>query len=218
MFQQVQPREASYSDAADWRALEEQLGSPEEAAGDSPSAFASAVTHIRSAAQLREFVAQFQTGALAAQELPAILRAHEHARRGEARELIALDRSLAGGFPNEALARASERVGRNQLRRMRALKTERVVTRYWDAVQAQQANGWHTIVFGVILAVYAIPLRQGLNHYGARTINGFLEAGAASLKLRIEEVHAMRASLGEATPGLVEGAIAAHGGNEIRCV
>jgi urease accessory protein UreF len=218
MLEQRQLQTNAFSDAADWRALEDQLGSPEEATARSASVFASSLTHITSGAQLRDFIAQFQVGPLATQEVPTILRAYHFARQNQAREIIELDRSLVDCFPNEALANASEKVGRNQLRRMRALKTERVVTRYWDAVHAKQARGWHTVVFGVVLAVYSIPLRQGLNHYSTQTISGFLEAGAASLKLRLPEISAIEQSLADETPLLVERALAAHGGNELRCV
>src|SRR5947208_2462648 len=176
MLEQPQPDRNALSDAADLRALEEQLGSPEQATAIDSKAFAASLMNIRTPDQFREFLAHLQTKTISEQEIPTILRAYNHARRNEAREIIALDRSLRNSFASEALANASERVGRNQLRKMRGLKTERVVTRYWDAVYAKQATGWHTVVFGVVLAVYSIPLRQGLNHYGQQTIRGFLEA------------------------------------------
>jgi urease accessory protein UreF len=217
MLEQPQPERNALSDAADFRALEEQLGSPEEATAISSAAFGAALTEIRTPDQLREFVAHFQAKTLAQDELPAILRAYNHARRNEAREIIALDRSLKESFPSEALANASERVGRNQLRKMRGLKTERVVTRYWDAVHNKQAHGWHTVVFGVVLAVYSIPLRQGMNHYGQQTIRGFIEAGAASLKLRAV-VNELESTLLADMPAIVERALASESGNQFRCV
>jgi urease accessory protein UreF len=138
--------------------------------------------------------------------------------RNEARELIELDRSLKGSFATEALTNASQRVGRNQLRRMRALKTERVVTRYWDAVHAKQATGWHTIVFGMVLAIYSIPLRQGLNHYAQQTICGFLEAGGAGLRLTQGQIDELQTDLLTGTPALIERALSKQGGTELRCV
>jgi urease accessory protein UreF len=101
---------------------------------------------------------------------------------------------------------------------MRALKTERVVTKYWDAVHAKQATGWHTIVFGVVLAVYSIPLRQGLQHYTQQTIRGFLEAGAASLKLRLPEIAGLESDLIADTPALIETALAAENSGGLRIV
>jgi urease accessory protein UreF len=218
MLEQPQPERNALSEAADWRALEEQLGSPDEATAINSAAFASTLTNIRTAEQLRDFLTQFQNKTIAQDELPTILRAYNHARRNEVREIIELDRSLKESFPNEALANASERVGRNQLRKMRGLKTERVVTRYWDAVYKKEAHGWHTVVFGVVLAVYSIPLRQGLNHYGNQTIRGFLEAGAASLRLRAPEVNELESSLLADMPAIVERTLASESGNQFRCV
>ncbi|HEY6226511.1 MAG TPA: urease accessory UreF family protein [Verrucomicrobiae bacterium] len=218
MLEQPQPERNALSDAADFRALEEQLGSPDEATAINSAAFAASLINIRTPDQFRQFLTNFQAKTLATDELPTILRAYNHARQNQVREIIALDRSLKDSFPNEALANASERVGRNQLRRMRALKTERVVTRYWDAVHKKEAHGWHTVVFGVVLAVYSIPLRQGLNHYGQQTIRGFLEAGAASLRLRAAEVNELESTLLDGLPQLVEGALASENGNQFRCV
>jgi urease accessory protein UreF len=219
MLEQSQrPERSALSEAADLRALEEQLGSPDEATAINSAAFAASLTNIRTPDQLREFLTQFQTKTIAQEELPTILRAYNHARRNEVREIIALDRSLKETFTNEALANASERVGRNQLRKMRGLKTERVVTRYWDAVYQKEAHGWHTVVFGVVLAVYSIPLRQGLNHYGQQTIRGFVEAGATSLRLRALEMNALETSLLADMPAIVERALASENGNQFRCV
>lgn len=217
MLEQRQPETMTWSSDADWRALEEQLGSPEDATARSSSVFSAAVAQVTSAAGLQSFIADFKTAVLAREELPVILRAYNHARAHEAREIIQLDRSIENSFPSEALANASQRVGRNQLRKMRALKSERVVTKYWEAVHSKKAAGWHTIVFGVVLAVYSIPLRQGLQHYTQQTIRGFLDAGAASLKLRLPEINALEESLLADTPALIETALAAvnHGGIRI---
>ena len=216
--QPQQPERSALSEAADLRALEEQLGSPDEATAINSAAFASSLTNIRTLDQLREFLTQFQNKTIAQEELPTILRAYNHARRNEGREISALDRSLKESFSNEALANASERVGRNQLRKMRGLKTERVVTRYWDAVYKKEAHGWHTIVFGVVLAVYSIPLRQGLNHYGQQTIRGFVEAGATSLRLRAPEMNALETSLLADMPAIVERTLQSETPNQFRCV
>lgn len=218
MLEQRQADRSVLSHAADLRALEEQLGSPEEATAISSAAFGAALTQVRTPDQLREFVAAYQAKTLALEELPTILRAYNHARGNEVREIIALDQSLEDRFANEALANASERVGRNQLRKMRGLKTERLVTRYWEAVYNKQAHGWHTVVFGVVLAVYSIPLRQGLNHYGQQTIHGFIEAGGASLKLRGPEMAELESSLFAGMPAIVERALASESGNQFRCV
>lgn len=219
MLEPAKQLTVAFSEDADWRALEEQLGSPEEATARSSAVFAATLNGIKSAVQLREFVGNFQAQTLAALELPAILRSYNHARRNEAREIIELDRSLKRAMIDEALASASVRVGRNQLRRMRALRHERVVTKYWDAVRNGDANAWHTVVFGIVLAVYSIPIRQGLTHYTQQTVRGFLEAGAASLRLRQGEVDEMETTLLAGSPAIVERAVSgAFGGGELRCV
>lgn len=106
---------------------------------------------------------------------PVMLKSWELARRGEARELIALDRSWS---PGEAPtpAEASWRVGRRQLSRMRPLSDQRVVQRYLAAVETDRARGWHPLVYGVVLAVYGIPLRQGLMHYAVHSASGWCDA------------------------------------------
>jgi urease accessory protein UreF len=218
MLEQRQIKENAWSDAADWRALEEQLGSPEEATALSASVLAGSLKGVHTAEQLRDFVANFQTENLALQELPIILRSYNHARRNEGREIIQLDQSLKLTMANDALASASVRVGRNQLRRMRALRHEKVVSKYWDAVRNGEASAWHTIVFGVVLAVYSIPLRQGLHHYSQQTIRGFLDAGARTLKLREAAVDDLESSLLAGTPALVEKVLSGTVSSELRCV
>jgi len=41
------------------------------------------------------------------------------------------------------------------------------------------------LVFGVFLAQYSLPLRQGLILYGQRTLGGFLDSAGASLRLPV---------------------------------
>ena len=218
MLEQRQIKENAWSEAADWRALEEQLGSPDEATAMSPSVLSGALKGIHNADQLRNFVAHFQTQNLAAQELPTILRSYNHARRNEGREIIELDRSLKTTMADDALAAASVRIGRNQLRRMRALRHEKVVSKYWDAVRNGEASAWHTIVFGVTLAIYSIPLRQGLNHYTRQTVRGFLEAGGASLHLPEAHIDEMELALLTSSPAMIEKVLAATMSCEIRFV
>jgi urease accessory protein UreF len=66
---------------------------------------------------------------------------------------------------------------------MRALKDLRTLQRYRDAVNEGKAYGWHTLVYGLVLSTYCIPLRQGLLHYGRQTLRGFVESAARSLDL-----------------------------------
>ena len=57
------------------------------------------------------------------------------------------------------------------------------VQRYLNAVEAGQAQGWHTLVYGLTLAVYSLPARQGLLHYARQTLFGFIYAAARPLQL-----------------------------------
>ncbi len=112
---------------------------------------------------------------IAGRDWPLMLQGWEFTREGEARELIALDQSWR---PDESptMAEASWRVGRRQLSRMRPLRDQRVVQRYLAATEAGNARGWHPLVYGVVLAVYGIPLRQGLMHYAVHAAAGWCDA------------------------------------------
>jgi len=100
---------------------------------------------------------------------PTIIRSHDAASRGDWRAVLALDREW-GARPgcDGAVAEASFRAGQRQLARMRPMRDVRVVQRYREAVEAGMARGWHPVVYGVVLAVHAIPLRQGLVHHALR--------------------------------------------------
>jgi len=135
---------------------------------------------IRAGSGLRDFLEGYQTHVLVPLEMPAITRARFHAARGHARELIALDRELDAQPVPPAFASASRRVGRAQLERLRPLRDERTVQRYLAAVEAGNAAGWHTVVYGITLAVYSWPLRHGLFTYAQAALSGLaLAAGRA---------------------------------------
>ena len=133
---------------------------------------------IHSGNSLLVFLEAYQTQVLVPLEMPAITRARALAARGHLRELIALDRELETKTVWPAFASASRRVGRAQLERLRPLRDERTVRRYLVAVQAGEATGWHTVVYGLTLAVYSLPLRRGLFTYARETLAGLaLAAG-----------------------------------------
>lgn len=174
-------------DQPDWagnpRALVERLGSAKglrELASVSESA---ALGTVRDVPGLRAFLERYHRERLLPVELPTICQAWRHAQRYEARELIALDARLAGATGGRPLAEASRRAGWNQLRRLRPLRDQRLVQRYLRAVEAGEAYGWHTVVYGVLLALYALPLRQGLLSFAWQTTRGFVEAAARALEL-----------------------------------
>jgi len=104
-------------------------------------------------------------------------------------------------------AKASFRVGQAQLKKLRPLRDERLAQRYLRAVEAGQANGWHTLVYGVTLAIYSLPLRQGLLGYSHQTTRGFIYAAARPLRLSERTCRAvfdgLSAGLATAVAGLV---------------
>jgi urease accessory protein UreF len=57
------------------------------------------------------------------------------------------------------------------------------VRRYLQAVDEGAAQGWHTLVYGLTLALYSLPVRQGLMNYAQRMLGGFVHASARSLRL-----------------------------------
>jgi len=83
--------------------------------------------------------------------------------------LILLDLLLAGEPQLQDFAAPSRRVGQSQLQKLRPLRDQRMVQRYLQAVDGGQANAWHTLVYGLTLAVYSLPLRQGLLGYAHQT-------------------------------------------------
>ncbi|MEN9573266.1 MAG: UreF [Verrucomicrobiota bacterium] len=170
---------------SDARELLEQLGSPEALPSLPLAASALTLEAVRDAATLRRFLAGYREQVLLPVELPAILAAHGHACRGELRELVSLDRALAADPRLREFRAASAAVGRRQLSKLRPLRDQRLVQRYLRAVENGEAHGWHTLVFGVFLAQYSLPPRQGLVLYGHRTLGGFVASAGASLRLPI---------------------------------
>jgi len=138
---------------------------------------------VRNPETLAQFLEAYHGEILLPLELPIIYSAYQHASRHETRELIALDQQVGRQRLLQHFASASRRVGRSQLRRLRPLRDERVVQRYLQAVERGDAQGWHTLVYGVTLAMYSLPVRQGLVNYARKTLEGFVHACAVSLKL-----------------------------------
>lgn len=169
--------------AGDPRRLTEQLGTIEDMAVLGPGLARSQARRIVDLPTLRRFVRQYVDDTLIPLELPTIAHAFGHARASRTRELVDLDRELdLRGLPSE-LAEASRRVGGSQLRRLRPVRDQRLVQRYLGAVETGRAHGWHTVVYGVVLALYSLPLGQGLAGYGFQTIRGFVYGAAGRLEL-----------------------------------
>ena len=162
--------------------LAEQIGSAEGlvALGSAVSQRFHRVTDLPS---LRLFLGDYQARILIPLELPVICRAYRHASRYEIRELIELDRQLDHEPLLQSFATASQRVGKTQLKRLRPLRDQRLVQRYLHAVQTGEAHAWHTVVYGMILSLYSLPLRQCLLSYAQQTTLGFLRSAAGPLRL-----------------------------------
>ena len=188
MFNRTQ---LALDDAAEWlgdcHPLAEQLG-----CADGLLALANVTAELRLAPvhnlpSLRHFLRHYQSQILLPLELPAIHRAYVWAAGRKARELIALDRQIAGEPVLRPFAAASRRVGRSQLQKLRPLRDERIVQRYLQSVEAGHAYGWHTVVYGLTLAVYSLPLRQGLLRNAHQTTRGFIGSAARGLRLSREQ-------------------------------
>lgn len=188
----------------DWHPLAEQLGSTDGLLElGSVSAFLRlGPLHDRPA--LREFLKNYQARILLPLELPAIRCAHAHAARQQTRELVALDRQLAAEPALQSFAAGSRRVGRCQLQKLRPLRDQRLVQRYLDAVEAGQAHGWHTLVYGLTLAIYSLPLRQGLLGYAHQTTLGFIYSASRTLRLSERQCRALFDDLCARLPADVE--------------
>ena len=184
----------------DWHPLAEQLGSTDGLVTLSSVSTLLKLSPVRDAKSLRNFLQNYQTHILLPIELPAIQAAYGHATRFETRELVALDRQLENERVLQSFAAASRRVGQSQLEKLRPLRDQRLVQRYLSAVEEGQANGWHTLVYGMTLAIYSLPLRQGLLGYAHQTTQGFIHSAARNLRLSERKCRALFADLCSGLP------------------
>lgn len=179
------------TDPAEWlgdaHPLVAQLGTADGLASLHALAGSLMAKPVTSLASLREFLQAYHERILLPHELPAIQTAFSHASRNEVRELIAFDLELTNEPMLREFAKASQRIGRDQLQRLRPLRDERMVQRYLAAVEGGQARGWHTMVYGMTLVLYSLPLRQGLLGYAHQTTRGFIHAAARGLQLKESE-------------------------------
>ena len=192
----------------DWHPLVEQLGSANGLAALSEVSASMQIPTVHDWASLRGFLLGYQETILVPCELPAVQRAFDHACRHEVRELAEFDRELADEPALAPFAAASRRIGQTELLKLRPLRDERIVRRYLEAVERGEANAWHTLVYGLTLALYSMPLRQGLLGYGFQTTRGFIYAAAKSLKLSENDCRALLEELCAGLPDAVERLIA----------
>ena len=203
-----QPQPQLTHDPAEWlgdaHPLVAQLGSADGLASLHDLAEVLPVQSVTDLPTLREFLRSYYERILLPLELPAIQTAFNQASRNEVRELIAFDQQLAREPMLLDLARASRRVGQAQLQKLRPLRDERGVQRYLTAVDNREAHGWHTLVYGLMLAVYSLPLRQGLLGYAHQTTRGFIHSAARSLQLTEADCRAVFDEICAPLPAAVE--------------
>jgi len=195
----------------DLHPLVEQLGSVDglfTLAGASDSL---QLGHVDNLPALRVFLQNYHARILRPLEMPAIRQAFFHASRNELRELIAFDQQLAAEPILQNFASASRRVGQAQLQRLRPLRDQRLVQRYLAAVEQGGAHGWHTLVYGMTLAVYSLPLRQGLLGYAHQTTRGFIQSASRSLRLSKASSRTLFEELCADLPAAVESLLAENG-------
>ncbi len=82
--------------------------------------------------------------------------------------------------------------------------------RYLLAIESQKARGWHTLVYGVSLAMFSLPLRQGLQNYIEKTVQGFIYSSAKSLRLSEAECLAIDGDQQLHVPPALDTALKAH--------
>ena len=197
------PRADATEILSDVASLVEQVGSP-----GAPSSWPPGIPlgSIATLPSLKAWLTHFRQEVLGRREWPATLQAWDLARQGNARDLVALDQAWGINAVTLPFAEASRRVGQRQLNRLRALRDQRVIARYIEAIEAGRAHGWHPLVYGVYLAVFSLPLRQGLVNFGAQTLNGLARAvnrsNALSEETVLETVNAEVALLPASLPPL----------------
>jgi urease accessory protein UreF len=167
----------------DWHPLAEQLGSADGLVTLGSVSSLLSLPPVTDLPSLRDFLKSYHLRLLLPFELPAIQTAHGHAQRQELSELVALDQVLAREPMLQNFADPSRRVGQYQLQKLRPLRDLRIVQRYLQAVESGEAHAWHTLVYGLTLAIYSLPLRQGLLGYAHQTTRSFIYSGARMLQL-----------------------------------
>lgn len=167
----------------DWHPLADQLGSADGLVELGSVSRLLQVRPVQDVPSLHNFLMDYQEHILLSFELPSVRDAYEHAARHEVRELVELDIQLEEQPLLQFYKEPSRRVGQAQLRKLKPLRDDRVVQRYLTAVEQGAAHGWHTLVYGLTLAVYSLPLRQGLLGYAHQTTRGFIYAAARRLRL-----------------------------------
>lgn len=188
----------------------EQLGCPQELLALGTMPLPQELVRGRGAAPFQKFLEAYCAQVLVPHELPAIHKAYLHASRYEVRELIESDWKLGQEPKLRRFAGVSQCLGTTQLQKLRPLRDQRLVRRYWEAVENGEAHGWHTVVYGLVLALFSLPLRQGLLNYGQQVIRGFIESGSCAFKISSEQSAALYSRLCAPLPQAIEQLLSAQ--------
>ncbi len=188
----------------DLHPLVQQLGSTEGLVTLSTASHSLQLNNVDSVQSLQVFLEAYQSQILIPHELPAIQRAFRHASRNETRELVGFDQQLADETILKPFANASRRVGQAQLKRLRPLRDHRLLQRYLRAVESKTANGWHTLVYGITLSAYSLPVLQGLTSYEKQTLLGFMHAVSRTLRLSENDCRDLLERLSPSLPSYME--------------
>ncbi len=200
------------------QALAGQIGSAEGLAALSGAALSFQLKRINGLPALRHFLRWYQRDVLVVHELPVIRQAFYYSSRNELRELVALDQRLQQEPLLQDLSGASQLAGQIQLKRLRPLRDQRLLRRYGQAVQRGEARGWHTIVYGIVLALFSLPLRQGLLNYGRQTMQGFIDSAGRALDLPEKQCLELHQELCSSLPEAVEHVLTQDGPVAMRIV
>jgi urease accessory protein UreF len=211
MSEQIHTAFAADNERVDTRPLTEQLGSADELTTLSSIACSHQLTKVHSLGTLREFLIRYREQALGPLEYRQIYAAYHLATQNHIRELLALDAQLATDPALREFQLASRHVGKRQLNRLRAMKDLRLVQRYREAVNEGHAYGWHTLVYGIILSTYSLPLRQGLLHYGRQTLGGFIASATRMLDLPHDATLELQVELNSSLSKLIEETVRLNG-------
>ena len=161
-----------------------------------------AAGHVRKtgASALRNFLTTYVTDVLLPVELPAVITAWTAAEECHLQDLLTLDRSLSANPTLREFRAASAAVGRRQLNKLRPLRDQRFVQRYRMAMEHGDAAAWHTIVYGIVLSLYSLPLRDGVQHLALQTVAGFALSAAPEFGLRLSECEACLQAVADELP------------------
>ena len=157
---------------------------------------------------LVQFLGEYRSSFIIPVELPTIVEASRCVVHGEFRELMALDEGLAKNSALAVFSEASQWIGQCHARPMRGMKDHRAVWRYCEAIRLGEAKGWHTVVYGVVLAAFSIPLRQGLVNYCERIAGGFIGSAATKLELSASDALVLQARFMDQLTSDIDDAIA----------